>query len=539
MADIEISGPDGSTFSFPEGTSTGIIASAMQKHYGATATQNAPTDQRVQAKNWSDVPIAALQNAPASAAEFGGNMLNAISRPLDTLGNLADVAAGGVRAGAKAILPEGAFNAMDVNTPVPVPLNLTKENAEQKAGAVGQMLVNRYGGGEAIKNTLATDPLGALADISIPLTGGETLAGRLPGIAGQIARAGGTVGSAIDPLTTAARAAGVGGKIAAKSLGLTTGVGGEAVEQAFKAGQGSKTAFLDQMRGEGDASNLVDMALKHVDDLREARQSDYLANTSELRAGGGADKLSVAPIVKAVDDTQSIFKQGNFVKNKAAEAVHDEIGNVLDEWQAANPKPTPMDYDALKQRIGQIDAGNAAAEAVRTQVYNAIQQQLAIHTPQYAKAMKGYADASDNLTQLRKTFSLNKNVSTDTASRKILSILRDNVNTNYGQRAALGQQIAASNPDFLPAVAGQTMRSFEPRGLSRVVAGEGLLHLLGNPAGIPGAAAYLAASSPRLVGETAYKAGQATNMMPSPTTLNMLQQMGRLDRNQPLGLLGQ
>jgi len=219
--------------------------------------------------------------------------------------------------------------------------------------------------------------------------------------------------------------------------------------------------------------------------------------------------------------------------------VHEEIGNVIADWKAANPKPTPMDYDALKQRIGSIDASNPAAEAVRTQVYNSIQKQLAIHTPQYAKAMQGYADASDNLMQLRKTFSLGKNVSTDTASRKILSILRDNVNTNFGQRAALGRQIAESNPDFFPAIAGQTMRSIEPRGLSRVVAGEGLLHLLGNPAGLPGAAAYLAASSPRLVGETAYKAGQAASMLPSPTTLNMLQQIGRIDRNQFPGLLGQ
>lgn len=483
------------------------------------------TDQRVQAQNWSDVPIAALKNAPASAMEFGKNLVEPFMHPIQTAENIGALGKG---------VYSKAQGAMGYEQNPE-----EKAQTEAPANAVGDFFAQRYGGLDNLKKTMSEDPIGFLGDAATVLTGGELAVGRVPGVIGQTARAAGTVGGAIDPLTNAVRAAGVGGKLAAKSLGLTTGVGGEAIEQAFKAGQGGKTAFLEQMRGEGDASNLVDMALKHVEDLRDARRADYLANTTELRAGGGAARLSMAPVDRVFNDAESVFKQGNFVKNKAAEAVHNEIKTVIDEWKTANPNPTPMDYDALKQRIGNIDAANPAAEAVRTQVYNSIQKQLSIHVPEYAKAMKGYEDASNNLTQLRKTFSLGKNASTDTASRKILSILRDNVNTNFGQRRALGQQIADANPDFLPAIAGQTMRSVEPRGLSRVVAGEGLLHLIGNPAGIPGALGYLAASSPRLVGESAYKAGQVANMMPSPTTLNLMQQIGRIDRNQFPGLLGQ
>jgi len=483
-------------------------------------------DQRVQAQNWSDVPIAMIKNAPASATEFGKNLVEPFLHPIQTAENIGALGKG---------LYSKAEGAMGYEQNPQ-----EKAQVEASANAVGDFFKQRYGGLENLKKTMAEDPVGFLGDAATILTGGELAAGRLPGVVGQTARAAGTVGGAIDPLTNAVRAAGVGGKLAAKSLGVTTGVGGEAIEQGFKAGQAGRTSFLEQMRGEGDASNLVDMALKHVDDLRDARRADYLANTTELRAGGGAARLSMTPVDKVFSDAESVFKQGNFIKNKAAEAVHDEIGSVIDEWKAANPKPTPMDYDALKQRIGGIDAApGSAAEAIRTQVYNAIQKQLSIHVPQYAKAMQGYEDASNNLTQLRKTFSLGKNVSTDTASRKILSILRDNVNTNFGQRRALGQQIAESNPDFFPAIAGQTMRSFEPRGLSRVVAGEGLLHLIGNPAGMPGALGYLAASSPRLVGESAYKAGQVASMLPSPTILNLMQQIGRIDRNQFPGLLGQ
>jgi hypothetical protein len=43
MADIEISGPDGSSFSFPEGTSSDTIKSAMQKHYGAPKEKTVET----------------------------------------------------------------------------------------------------------------------------------------------------------------------------------------------------------------------------------------------------------------------------------------------------------------------------------------------------------------------------------------------------------------------------------------------------------------------------------------------------------------
>jgi hypothetical protein len=43
MADIRVTGPDGSTFTFPAGTPRGQIETAMQQHYGGTpASQAAP-----------------------------------------------------------------------------------------------------------------------------------------------------------------------------------------------------------------------------------------------------------------------------------------------------------------------------------------------------------------------------------------------------------------------------------------------------------------------------------------------------------------
>jgi hypothetical protein len=478
-----------------------------------------PQNQPANAATWSDVPGAMLQNAPQSAVNFGKNIYNAVADLPQTAQNLYDVGKGVVSK-----VQGLAGEKQDPNQ---------KATDEAQANALWDFMVQRYGSEDKLRNTLATDPVGALADIAGVLSGGELMAGRLP-IVGGIARAGGAVADVVDPLSATAKLATGGGKLAAKSLGLTTGVGGDAVEEAFKAGANGKKAFLDNMRGNADVGDIVDMAQQYLQDTKSAAQADYLKNTQALRAGAGAARLDIAPVENTLANTESMFKQpGGYIKNKGAAATFDDIKSEIADWKAQTPNPTPVDYDALKQAIGQIDAPNGLAESIRTQVYQSIQKQLATHVPDYAKAMSGYEDAQNNLTQLKKTFSLNPNASTDTAARKIMSILRNNVNTNFGQRAQLAQQIAQANPNFIPAIAGQTMSSIEPRGLNRLLVGGELLGAFHNPMSL----AALPLSSPRLVGEGAYAAGRLSNFVPPTMTFNTLQQSGRLD--QIPGLLGQ
>jgi len=92
--------------------------------------------------------------------------------------------------------------------------------------------------------------------------------------------------------------------------------------------------------------------------------------------------------------------------------------------------------------------------------------------------------------------------------RKLQSLMRNNVNTNYGQRLSLAQQLsAAGGRDLMPALAGQTMSSELPRGLQGAtnVPTSMLAYSTLGPAA---AVADVLSSSPRLVGETAYKYGQ-------------------------------
>ena len=55
MAEIRVTGPDGSTFAFPVGTAPDVISSAMSKHYGAmprSTTGAGRTSSRTRANRW-------------------------------------------------------------------------------------------------------------------------------------------------------------------------------------------------------------------------------------------------------------------------------------------------------------------------------------------------------------------------------------------------------------------------------------------------------------------------------------------------------
>ena len=85
-----------------------------------------------------------------------------ITRPIDTASNLLDAAAGGLRN----ITPEPIAKFIDSADPN----NKNTERAVNTANAFGKMQKDRLGSIEAIKRTLAEDPIGVLADLSTVLS---------------------------------------------------------------------------------------------------------------------------------------------------------------------------------------------------------------------------------------------------------------------------------------------------------------------------------------------------------------------------------
>jgi hypothetical protein len=138
-----------------------------------------------------------LRNVPESAGNLVGETVSAIAHPITSAQSLADTAAGAARAGFKAVLPEKVFNFIDsIDNPE------TTQRIATTASNVGGHLANRYGSAEAIKNTIEKDPVGAAADISVILGGGEAalkMAGET-GAANRLA----TAANMTNPLTPVA-----------------------------------------------------------------------------------------------------------------------------------------------------------------------------------------------------------------------------------------------------------------------------------------------------------------------------------------------
>jgi hypothetical protein len=123
-------------------------------------------------RSWMDVPGEALGNIPSSAANLAKGLYQAVTNPFETVSGAMDVAAGGLQNA----LPKSVVNFVNQFETNPE----AAQRAIQAANAAGGMVKERYGSADAIKNTLATDPVGAAGDLSLLLSGGASVAARTP-----------------------------------------------------------------------------------------------------------------------------------------------------------------------------------------------------------------------------------------------------------------------------------------------------------------------------------------------------------------------
>jgi len=391
---------------------------------------------------------------------------------------------------------------------------------------------------DELKQAIAKDPAGVMADLSTILTAGATLPTRVaPALA--------TAARAVDPLMLSAKALGktaeLGGAATKQALGLTTGVGGEPIAQAYKAGLvGGEAgeALKANMRGNVEQTAVLDAAKQNIAELGRQRQQAYRANMENIK--GDKSVLDFAGIDKALSDAQSKVVFKGKIKNEAAAQKLAEVEAKVAEWKSFDPKDfhTPEGLDALKQSIGEtlesIPFESTQQRLVVGEVYNAVKNEINKQAPTYAKTMKAYADASEQIKEIEKALSLGKKASVDTAMRKLQSLMRNNVNTNYGQRLRLAQELEATGGrQLMPSLAGQALNQITPRGIqgaTSIPTSLGAFSL----GGLPLTLAYGGVSSPRLVGEAAYGAGRVAkglldvqNKLPAldyPTMFNLLYQ---------------
>lgn len=457
------------------------VANAYQIAKG----QSVFNQEKPKTRSWGDVPLEAITNLPSSLGNVAGGVVEAVSHPVDTAKNLAKALKGGFQ------------NVTGLGS---------DKEAQAMASGIADFYKQRYGSEKGFKEALATDPAGVMADAaSVFGVGG---AAKIPGLA--------KVASSVDPLVLALRggkaAVSAAGNVAKQVLGKTTGVGSEAIGQAYKAGASGNKSFADNMRGNAPMTDVLDTAKADLDAMNKAKQAEYRSGMVDIK--NDRTVLDFSGIDNALSNGFDTVTFKGHVKNQKGANALSEVQSVIDEWRNLDPAEfhTPEGMDALKQKIGAIQESipleEKTARKVVGDIYNSIKSEISNQAPAYSKVMKDYAEASEQIKEIERALSLGQKASADTAMRKLQSLMRNNVNTNYGNRLNLAKALEQQGgQEIMPALAGQAMSEWTPRGIQGATMS--IPAMMGYSAGgLPMAAGVAATSSPRLVGEAAYGAGQ-------------------------------
>lgn len=473
------------------------------------------TAQNQKPLSTTEVVTGAIVNFPSSLYNMATDVFKAVSDPIKTASDIGNLFVGAT----SKVLGEPFFES-----------DLAKQmrlKGEKSAEQVGAFMVNRYGSVEKAKQALATDPAGVLSDASLVFTGG---AGLVPK-ASTASKVLTTAAKVTDPLRIAAAPLAFTSKAVAPTLGMTTGAGSMAIEEAYKAGKegGVKgKSFTENLRGTADQLQVLEDTKSNLKAMIQEQQNAYRSGMIDVKADQSILKF---------DDIDSALQKANdriyykgTVRSKDAAGYLKETQKIIDEWKANNPADfhTPEGLDILKQKIyddvlSNIPINQKSSTGIIGDIYNSVKSTIQKQAPTYAETMKAYADTAEQVREIERSLSQGKKASADAGLRKLQTVLRDNASTNYGQRVNLVNQLEATSPSLgggipiKPALAGQALSKVTPRGVQAVgtVGTAGLLSQFSNPL----TAAYLAGSSPRLVGEAAYMAGKGGKQVGKVTGL--------------------
>ena len=438
----------------------------------------------------------ALGNIKSSATQLGHDILTPFLHPVQTAKSMKDLGSSVV-----SLIRPG------------------EQGNEQLAKEVGNFFVQRYGSLDNIKKTFATDPVGMLSDVAIILTGGGALAAKAPGVVGQTAKIVGTVGKTIDPINVAAKGTKLASKVVTKPaeaiVGMTTGAGGEAISQAVKAGKAggeAGEAFVSNLRGMEKAEDVVGDAFSAMKKISEESKGTYKTNLLKL-------KLNKVPVkFSKITDEINKFRRSKMFEGEStlslkAQKKLESIDKIIANWKANKKLHNAKGLDMLKRRIDAeyptgIQVGDSGV--VVAEIRNLVKNQILKEVPDYAKVMKAYEKAITFERQMMKELSLGNKTAAGTTLRKLQSVMRNNVNTNFGQRLDYVKVLeGVTDKNIMSKLAGQSLSSWTPRGIQGLGAGSVAAYgAFVDPTLLAG----LAFQSPRLMGEAAYKLGQGANI---------------------------
>jgi hypothetical protein len=459
----------------------------------------APTGKPKEKGFWETL----VSNIPGSAVEYGKAIIQPVIHPIDTVSNLANTLKG-----------------VDIKlrklwNPVPQTPEEAKhdEKYEQAAEAAGDYFKQRYGSVENLRNTIEKDPVGFSADLSVFLTGGGTAISKI----GPLAKVGAgvaRVGKAMEPVSVASKVASPivkpivkgAGAVARKVVGVTTGVGEEAIKRAYK---GSKefTEGMRKTQGE-DILTDVDEALGTV---KEQMQAEYLRKFDKISKM--KQPLDISPVYRKMDQLMESYgiridKNGELDFTRSTlnrNAVNDvkQIIETIKEWGKEPGDFTVKGLDTLKRQLDDFYSPSKNSRAFVQGLRTSLKDVIVRNVPEYASMTKGYAEVSKMINEVKKALSLGDRASADTAIRKLTKVLRE----NNEFRMMLISKLPGGE-GILDRIAGYSMQRYMPQSfLGRSVAAGEIFSSIYKPQYLVG----LLVASPRVVAEFLKVLGKGVN----------------------------
>jgi hypothetical protein len=374
---------------------------------------------------WSDVPGQALTNLPESAGKFVGGIYEAVTSPIETAKTIGMAAAGGL----KNILPKSVTDFITSISSEPGKIN----EAVAIADAIGGIYKDRYGSVEGLKKTLATDPVGAAADLSTILSGGAGAAG-VAGLTGT-ARALTSAAAATNPLTPIVATAALPVRATARGVGgVYNYLADPKGAAALRAAEGSAPEIINALRtpeilpgslptaGEAAATVNAPRYAALATDLAKVMPKEYLARAGQRKeallrplsvdetympiaeiqrrvaseplytaARGAGDVVDTVPVISKIDDILD--------KNPGNPELVTEMtklrSSLIDETGAprVNAQQVSSTLDGLKSALAKKE--NAF---IKDQLNN-IKTDLTDAIPGYRQAQETFATKSEPINQ--------------------------------------------------------------------------------------------------------------------------------------------
>jgi len=468
----------------------------------------------------------ALKSLPGDIKNIGEGTIQAVLNPIETAQGLGSLVRGGLQ---NTVIPESVNEWM---------IQHGVTDSRQAASDFAQPFKEDFGSVEGLKNAIATHPATTLINASTLLSG----------FSGAVKKA----SKLAEPAVKAT------GRTAGTVIGeFGTHTGGGTIQDAARAGfeGGAKLkAFTENMSGKVPVEDIVAIAEKGKAGLIKAQRAHYLNSMANIIK----DKtvLNYRPIEKALEDASRIGTyEGHTVKPSAVN-VANQLKPIIDEWsgkpypagkprldmntgkivQPMNPAfPTDKAHtieglDKLKQRVGDlydsVDEGTPE-KTVLNKVYGSVRDAIVKQNKGYSKLMDEEMASRNLMNELNKELSLSSNTTDSTTLRKLLSVPRNNANTNYGMRVNLAKALENNGAkNLMSMLNGQALNSFKPRGLGSIGAsgasGAALYALgQGNVPAFLSLSALTATQSPKLMGHIAIKTGQVAKL-----SKNMLESTG-------------